>query len=187
MGEAGGPPSRVNLLSALGIRLGRSAVSPYGLGMTEPDKRSCAVCARVLHALETTDRGVTWIHSLQDQPEDHIPIPVEPHEVRTAYRCDFCDVDESVYVVGARPFPVPGSAGTMSSSDWSACAPCAALVEANQWSALARRVMASWEKRHGLPMPEHSITALRAMYRALRKNLTGRIEPLNRPHEGQPG
>jgi hypothetical protein len=187
MAQTRSPPFRVNLPSALGIRLGRSPVPPYGLGMTEPEKRSCAVCARVLHALETTDRGVTWIHSLQDQPEDHIPIPVEPHEVRTAYRCDFCAVDESVYVVGARPFPMPGTPNTMSSTDWSACAPCAALVEANQWSALARRVMASWEARQGLPMPEHAITAIRAMYRALRKNLTGTIEPLNRPREEQQG
>lgn len=148
--------------------------------MTEPEKRSCAVCARVLHALEI-DRGTTWIHSLQDQPEDHIPVPVEQHEVRTTYSCDFCNSDESVWVVGARPFPTGG--GTMSGENWAACDPCKQLVDMNQWSALARRVMASWERRHGLPMPEEAITALRAMYRNLRRNLTGSIEPLTRPHE----
>lgn len=151
--------------------------------MTEPEKRACAVCARVLHALET-ERGVTWIHSLQDQPEDHMPVPVEQHEVRTAYRCDFCDVDASVWVVEAKPFPIPSAPGTMSGENWSACDACKRLIEISQWSALARRVIASWETRHGEPMPENAITAMRAMYRALRKHMTGTIRPMTRTDKG---
>lgn len=146
----------------------------------EPEKRTCAVCARVLDAYEI-DGEVTWGHTLAGADDDHPAVPVEPDEVQTKYRCDFCNEDEPKWVVPVRPFPVPDQPGVMSGENWSACEGCGHLIELNQWTALLRRVAESWERRHGLPMLPEVKTGLSSVYRVLRKNITGSMRPVEKP------
>lgn len=117
--------------------------------------------------------GRGWLHGVAD-PEgyDHPAVPVEDTEVVVRDRCDFCFVDGTEWVIPARSFetPVPGSG---SEGDWAACDDCATCILRNDWNGLLRRVLASWEERHGQPMDEPVVQALRVMYRQLRKNITG--------------
>lgn len=145
----------------------------------EPPHRTCAVCARVLNSIvDQEDGSVTYMHALQDLPEDHPAVPVEPDEVQTEHQCDFCFMDKPVFVIPARAFEVPGQPGVMTGENWAACGACAALIDRNQWTGLLRRVAESWETRHGFQILPEARTSLGATYRALRKNINGSIRPI---------
>lgn len=162
--------------------------------MTAPPQRTCAVCTRILNVYEHPDGTHTWVHGLQDETEDHPAVPVAPNTLPTAYRCDFCNMDESAYILPSRDFPLPGAPNTMAGEDWSACAECARLIDLNQWSALMRRSMSHWKIQHGEEMSDTRKASLGILWRALRKHITGTLKPFvkpdmenPRPHEGTGG
>lgn len=148
--------------------------------MSEPghERRICLVCGRVLDYHE----GFGYRHSVaQDVTElDHPAIPVRPEDApdQLRERCDFCYADETSYVVPAKSFPMPGI-GSMSVGDWASCELCAREIAKDAWNALFRRVLASWEARHG-PMDTFTQTSMKRMHRELRKNITGPV------YRGQP-
>jgi hypothetical protein len=138
----------------------------------DPDSRVCMVCGRVLDY----HSGRGWAHTIADQPGlDHPAIPVTPDEAgdQVIGRCDFCYADEVKYTLPAESFII-GRHG--SQGDWAACDGCAREIEKNAWNALLRRVLASHTARHGAPPPEVE-QALRALYRELRKHVTGSLRP----------
>lgn len=161
----------------------------------QSDAKVCAVCARVLSLLENPDGTQQWVHGIQDA--DHVPVPVNQGEVQTQYRCDFCNMDESVWVLPVAPFPLPfarslrevmdaeGLPQHMSGSDWAACATCGRYIELNQWSAVLRRSVVQWERTHG-KMPPEVRTQLSSLHRAVRKHTTGPLVPFvpPKPPEG---
>jgi hypothetical protein len=152
------------------------------------DLKVCRVCGRRLDWLEPQDGTEgTWEHSLQDadQQADHQPDPVDDTETYALYRCDFCNEDESAYILPVRSFQTLDPLGNpyASAGDWSACLGCGRLIELNQWSALIRRVNKAGEHRHpGMPMPD-----IAPLYRMVRKNQAGGLRPFVRPQPSQPG
>jgi hypothetical protein len=151
--------------------------------MPEPTPKACATCKRILDHLEAPDGTTSWHHTFQDdQTADHDPVPVEPDSIDTAFRCDFCNTDESAYILPVRDFPLPGLLGMtqmMSDGDWSACIGCALLIDTNQWTALTRRVVEYYERQHG-PMKEVVRAAHARMYKAVRANITGSLRPFDK-------
>lgn len=91
--------------------------------------------------------------------------------------CDFCYDPEPTHVLPARDFqtPIPGAGST---GDWACCEVCADLIFTDQWTRLTNRVIASWEARTGLEMPDGGKAALRRLYRELRKNITGAVRKI---------
>lgn len=146
--------------------------------LDDPNFRICAVCGRVLSHV-TDSQGVGWMHSPMDQlAEDHPAVPVKQDEVPMIGRCDFCSADYPANLIPARSFVLPFQTQHMSNGDWSACLACTALIEANQWSRLVDRALATF--RHVRP-PEHEEMVRHAtavMYRKLRANITGPPRPL---------
>jgi hypothetical protein len=158
-----------------------------------PEFKACAVCARILDRFEPGDGTAPyWRHTPQDGGElaDHLPVPVDAADIHTEYRCDFCNTDESAYILPVRTFEAPGLTMSRynSAGDWSACLGCGRLIELNQWSGLLRRVKKSWEGRHG-PMPREIEQSLSSLYRLIRKNQSGGLHPFTRPKPstGGPG
>lgn len=133
----------------------------------------CIVCGRVLDYWEF----VGWQHSIvSDDPGeiDHPPIPVSPEEAgdQLRPRCDFCYADDPIFRLPARTF---GQQPSVSVGDWAACEMCARCIEKDAWNSLLRRVVASWEARHGHAMPDDHYRGVQRLYRNLRKNVTGSI------------
>jgi hypothetical protein len=56
--------------------------------------------------------------------------------------CDFCSARDPVWVYPAREFAV-AAYGWGSAGGWAACAPCADLIERDDWAALAERTVAA--------------------------------------------
>lgn len=158
--------------------------------LEEPERRSCAVCARVLHSVQTSEGEVHWVHA-DAQEADHVAVPVGQEEVRTEYRCDFCFADKPTWVLPTRAFETGsfevGSSilDTASGENFSACEACARLIDKNQWSSLIMRVTKSWEDRHGQEMSQVAQTGLARFYRLLRKNITGALRYSETPWEGK--
>jgi hypothetical protein len=143
-----------------------------------PRSRACAVCGRVLDSVsDAFGREVGWQHTFADLPADHQPVPVLPSEVHVRGRCDFCQDDDPGWEVPARDFIVPDQPKTASSGAWAACDVCAALVRENEWDRLIARVDRSWRDRHP-EMPDAGLKVIPAVYRELRKNITGPVQPL---------
>lgn len=143
-------------------------------------RKVCAVCGRTLTTVENTGTGeITYIHGLQDvlQGEDHPAVPIEPGSEQDRPRCDFCNDEDPTRVVPVRDFGLPSVPGHTSAAGWAACDTCADLVDRDLWSGLFRRAKVGYEERHG-PMLPAAETALRAMYRDLRKNVKGFSIPL---------
>lgn len=146
--------------------------------MSEPvrlgDQRVCAVCARVLdrHSDGVDGPVVRWVHNLQDQPEDHLPVPVMPVDIHARYRCDFCSEDRTTpgWVIPAKDFPMPGAMAIgMSSGDWGACDRCAKLVAENRWDELIINAVRNQDPE----MREFMSVGLARTYHRLRANMTG--------------
>lgn len=131
------------------------------------------------------ERGedVSYVHGLQDLPSDHAPAPI-PMPSDYLGRCDFCNGGIPVWVVPARDFLMPHSDHDFSSGDWAACDECAPLIERNDWNGLVSRVVADYEHRHGSDMADSTVTAVRGMYRLLRKNITGPLRLLHGQDNG---
>lgn len=146
--------------------------------MAEHPRKVCAVCGRTLSAATLGDGPVEYIHGLQDSPSDHPPVPIDPGTERDRPRCDFCNEEDPAFVVPARSFELADIPRSASTKGWAACDICATLVDMGRWSVLRRRAQESYERRHG-PMDEVALTALKGMYRQLRKNITGTSIPLS--------
>ena len=136
----------------------------------EAPPRDCAVCARPL----TFHSGQGYIH-IQDADLDHIPVPVEPGEVRTNYRCDFCNVEltGTWWDIPARDFETAFSTVDLVNMDggegWAACSECAPYVNVRDWRGLVRRVARSFPE----PMPTESRVRLMETYRRLDEHICG--------------
>lgn len=154
--------------------------------LEEPEKRSCAVCARVLHVMVGETTGETyWVHAEMDWA-DHPAVPVEQDEVQTAYRCDFCSTDDPAWVLPTNSFAsgefeiVDKTFDTASGKNFACCELCVQLIEKNQWNALVRRVAKIMIEKHGLEgeAARNIEPGLKDFYRRLRKNITGAPRPL---------
>lgn len=155
--------------------------------LEEPEKRSCAVCARILNPIVTPGGEVHWEHAEMDWA-DHPAVPVEPGEVHTRQRCDFCSSDDPEWVIPTRTFdsgsfPMPtGLVDTASGENFAACEACRNLVETNQWNGLVRRVAKAMGDKHGFDPQDEAgqavLAGLKDFYRKLRKNITGAARPL---------
>lgn len=127
---------------------------------------ACAFCGRVLDYWE----GKGWEHSLTQLDVDHPAVPAPVDQVQALQRCDFCYKDGPEWEIPARSFRANDI--SQSAGSWSACEDCASLIRLNQWNALVRRVVASWESRYG-PAPDGLEAGMKRLYRKLRENMTG--------------
>jgi len=147
-------------------------------------RRACAVCARVLDALDI-DGVLHWEHVIGDQPADHPAVPALPgSEVQVHARCDFCAADDPPWLLPARSFDMVGPVAAGSANAWAACDPCAALIRLHQWTALRRRSLALFAQRAGRPLAEVEASMgpyVNRLWRQLRANVTG---PLTREGAG---
>lgn len=145
-------------------------------------RKICLVCGYVLDFHSRTQTYEHTIATIEETggTEDHPVIPVFTSEAPQQLRelCDFCYAEGTSWVVPARTFQMPNQP-SVSTGDWAACAHCGPLVAGDRWNTLFRRAKAGYEARNG-PMNSFVETALKAMYRKLRKNITGA------PYEGQP-
>lgn len=136
----------------------------------------CVECRRVLDTV-TRDGATHYAHTYQDLQDgvDHEPVPVEAPEGYRGGRCDFCSSDTPTYVLPARDFDTEFNAG--SAADWAVCDGCAPLIERDQWNRLLDRVSEVREAR-GHPTGEAERTAMKRLWRTLRKNITGSLKPI---------
>jgi len=158
--------------------------------LNEPENRSCAICARVLHAIQL--HGEThWVHA-DEENVDHPAIPVEPDEIETEYRCDFCFKANPPWVLPTKPFeadpqvfPGVGLVDSMSGSNFATCDECARLIREGRWNSVVRRVIRSVEERHGLKFTGEMGVEIRVQlhefYNRVRQNVTGDLYPLEKP------
>jgi hypothetical protein len=145
--------------------------------MTEPENRACAVCARVLNYVTKfgPEEKEGWVHETPlSAPLDHPPVPVPLDKVAVQMVCDFCYGEPVTHVVPARSFDMPIT-GT-SVGDWSACTPCAELIQRNRWSAVITRALALAKERYGAPIPG-SRGLLNDVYTRLQAAITGPVRP----------
>lgn len=147
--------------------------------MTDEQVWVCQACHHTLE-LYTDTEGFTFRHTVQDA-DDHVVIPTLA-DGDMAPRCDFCNIDEAAYWLPVRDFemlrmpedePIHQSTGS-----WSACTECARLIETNRWSALVRRHGALAAEQRGEPLPDDVLAAVAAMYRKLRKHISGPLKPV---------
>lgn len=143
-------------------------------------RKICLVCGYVLDYYEARQQYDHTIGTIDEGHADHPVIPVDTREApqQLQEKCDFCYADGTTWVIPASTFKLPHQE-SVSVNDWAACAHCGPLIAKDRWNELFRRVKASWEARQG-PMLPPVETSLKALYRALRKNITGA------PYEGQP-
>lgn len=149
--------------------------------MSDTPPMVCRVCKRALERHEV--KGETsWHHHDQDILLGHAPVPVTPEEAGLVGRCDFCNTDNPGFILPARPFILGrDQLGRAQGFDenWSCCEACAKLIDQNNWSRLGRRREEVWKEQHGgLDMPEDKVLAYRHLWRALRKNISGSIRPM---------
>lgn len=149
--------------------------------MNEPKPVTiCATCRRTLD-IRTTPEGGEYRHNMQD-PDNHPVVPVSS-DPQWRGRCDFCNDDASEYLLPARDFTLPGLGGHGSHGAWSACTPCATLIDANKWDDVLRRAVAGHERTSGRTLDPGTTAALSTLYRVLRANITGPLIELPRPEE----
>lgn len=141
-------------------------------------RKVCGVCGRTLDSVTLPSGEEEYSHTLQDSPEDHPPVAVDPGSEQDRPRCDFCNEDYPEFVIPARNFQFNDIPMTGSMGGWSACTTCANLVDSGRWSELTRRAQATYERRRG-PMGDLALTSLKGMYRLLRKNITGSAIPIH--------
>jgi hypothetical protein len=155
--------------------------------LKEPEKRSCAVCARVLHAAQI-GRETHWVHADLGYDEDHPPVPVGQDEMETQFRCDFCFKADPPWVLPTRAFESgeqrlgDGSlVDTMAGENFAACDECARLIRAGRWNSVINRVMRAVHERHGFPITGDLGRAVRdqlnEFYAQVRQNITGPLRP----------
>lgn len=141
----------------------------------QPPVKVCAVCGRVLDHIQATGE---YVHSLTT-PHDHPAVPVDEGEVPTVGKCDFCFAPDPDFTLPTHPFNA--GLGMAMDDEWSCCSTCAAYLRQNQWTRLFGHVKASWEERHGGPMPPEMDASLRRLYRQIRQNVRGDVRALQRP------
>jgi len=140
----------------------------------------CKVCRNALSLHINVESGASWHHEFVDQALDfdHAVEPIDaPDDWRG--RCDFCTAGVPEFVLPVRAFSFPDMPERMSSEDWAACAQCAELLDRNSWNGILRRAMISHEIRHGVPLSSDQVQLLSAMYRKLRKNVTGSLRRID--------
>lgn len=136
----------------------------------------CRICLRPLaHVVTEGYRGHvgTWQHHEVDRKhEDHKPEVVTlaelPPGTRIRYRCDFCLDEDVVRVLRARDFAVAREHGSV--GNWGACEPCADLIDAGDWDALATRASEAHCKREVFASRHIVERNMRTLYGKLRKH-----------------
>lgn len=141
----------------------------------------CAICNRSLY-VHTNEDGVTYLHSLIE-PEPHPVVPIMAPPGWAGGECDFCSAKPPRFELPVRDFRGPLLDQLMSAGAWSACEACARLIEANRWNELERHAATTFEHRHGYPLNPADQAHLRALYRRLRKHISGSLRPIS-PEEG---
>lgn len=148
--------------------------------MSDLPPKICQVCKRPLERHDV-DGVTSWHHHDQDILAGHKPVPVDADPADIKGRCDFCNADGPEYILPVRSFIVGRDVHGRNlgyEGDWSCCAACAKLIDANQWSGLLRHVQRVWEEAHGVPAPADKILGWQQLWRALRKNIGGSIRPI---------
>lgn len=143
--------------------------------MTDPGwLRDCGVCGRPLDRYLSPAGEETWLH-FNTASQDHLAVPVRRGDVRTVYRCDFCNVDTPV------PWSVPAESFTHGPSTsvgaWCACTSCAEYVARLDWRGLASRVLRG--DRFGKDKADVRRYLL-GLYADLQRHMTGK------PYQGLP-
>lgn len=87
--------------------------------------------------------------------------------------CDFCYLPSPQWRIPSQDFE---TVVTTSKGDWYACAVCAKLIEAGQWSGLLSRAEQFWNRSHPVPMSPMLREVLRQTYSSLRANMTGPVQ-----------
>lgn len=150
--------------------------------------RACAVCAHVLdHYVVWSGDEIAaerWQHTPQDEPADHLPVPVDPGEIHTEPSCDFCMGGEPPsWTLPAKSFIYrlqrAGHAGDGSRGDWAVCTSCAGFIEHDDWRGLLHRALRLWAQRDGMPPEQRPAVAAFVWDRwtQLRDNVTGPLVP----------
>src|SRR5712691_1283675 len=78
----------------------------------------CAICQRVLD-IQLLDDGFHYRHTLQDETQDHEPVPTSPTDDWSGGRCDFCNTGRPTFELPVRDFSAPVLEGHMSRGNWS--------------------------------------------------------------------
>lgn len=154
-----------------------------------PAAHACAVCGRVLGW--SIDR---WVHAEgrytdpDDQPDDHPIVAVPASEIRVRGRCDLCTGEPTVAVL-----PLTSTitlAGVVDSGEldklarfdegWATCEVCTRLVRRGRWAQLLERCVRAVASQSGQPVTAFMTATIGDLHRALRENLAGPPEPLER-------
>lgn len=144
---------------------------------------ACGVCHRVLD-WETDLDGSNghWVHTWQDRArEDHKPEWV-PESIDTEYRCDFCNLNDPTFVLPCSDFHVPNSRNQNSVGEWLACGTCAPMISNDMWADLVERVVTTSPSLTlaialGEATRSNAREQITMMYRELRKNIQGPLQP----------
>jgi hypothetical protein len=149
---------------------------------TAPDESMvCKICHRALAFIKAKDGSESWEHFAQDSLVGHKAVPVNAKTGKLLGRCDFCntDLETEIWFLPVSEFlaGIDPRTGRMQAykDDWAACPDCAPLIDANQWSALARRTQTVWEAAHAVPAPQDRITGWRHLQRLVRRNISGSL------------
>jgi hypothetical protein len=146
------------------------------------------VCARVLDWVHTPDGQQGYTHAAEyfNRELDHVPVPADPELIAVEARCDFCydHVTDGLMIVEAERFslrnPLDPSIVHDHSPLWLACTTCAALVQANRWGKLEKRVRDAHEAirpSRSLSEAETRRWAVQTLYDALRPRVKGPPRP----------
>lgn len=136
--------------------------------------RACAVCARIL---QVTRDGLAYLHVGE---EEHIPVPVDPREIYTSWRCDFCNAPEPTHLLPAKSFEYGNLPGQGSVGHWLACARHAPFIVRGDWDGLLDDLRVVWpEHNDGDPLSARHQAHLAAIYRALQEAIIGPLEPFD--------
>lgn len=139
----------------------------------------CAICKRVLD-IHLLDDGIHYRHTLQDETQDHEPVPTSPADDWSGGRCVFCNIGRPIFELPVRDFRVPVIDGHMSHGNWSACDPCAGLIREGAWRILIQQAVIRAGQLSGGPPGPTQRSAIAELYRCVRENTTGPLRPIRR-------
>lgn len=149
---------------------------------------ACKLCHRVLDwEVDGQGRNGHWVHTTQDRTnEDHAPVWA-PEDAKTAYRCDFCNINEPTFILPCGDFvvPIPGRQDK-SVGEWLACGYCAPFLSADEWEMVIERAIAvspSFRASFKAGVMTHSDARgfLTRLYGEIRTHQQGPLTPWSRP------
>lgn len=122
-----------------------------------PAQHVCAICLEPLSLSVNTDSGeTTYLHGVE--PSGHLVVPIPraenfEHDIKPV--CDFCMTTsdrESSWLYPTERFQIEDDSGKLLNLDdgegWGACAKCHALIEVDNFNALAARAASIMDRRN---------------------------------------